>query len=266
MIASIHDTNPALVHINSLRKATQVWPISHAVASMLSSTFHVPQQQMRMLSNRVNLNVFRPQSDSTTTREQAAKRSARVNELAMLYPGRYRILFVGRRQEQKNWDTVMRALSVLGDDYVGIFVGRGPRAKLIEYATERNLMKQVYLVDAVASEDLRHYMWLSDCFCVPSRWEGFGIVFIEAMAAGSVVITSNIAPMSEFIVHERSGLLVDQYEDETKLAEMIMRGIHEEKLREVVRANGMLAAARFSKEEIDRWEVSLYRGVLGLQQ
>ena len=105
---------------------------------------------MRMLSNRVNLNVFRPQSDSTTTREQAAKRSARVNELAILYPGRYRILFVGRRQEQKNWDTVMRALSVLGDDYVGIFVGRGPRAKLIEYATERNLMKQVYLVDRAA--------------------------------------------------------------------------------------------------------------------
>ena len=156
----------------------------------------------------------------------------------------------------------MRALSLLGGDYVGIFVGRGPRSPLVEYAIKWNITKQVYLVDSVASEDLRHYMWLSDCFCVPSRWEGFGIVFIEAMATGSVVITSNIAPMSEFIVHEKSGLLVDRYEDEKKLAEMIVRGVHEEKLREVVGANGMLAAARFSKEEIDRWEVSLYRGVL----
>ena len=263
VVVSVHDTNPDLVHIDSLIQANQIWPVSTAVAKMLHAKYQVPKKQMRMLSNRVNLNTFSQQTISTTTREEAAERAARVGTLAMRYPGKYRLLFIGRRQTQKNWDTVMRTLNVLGDDYVGIFIGKGPRAPMVKYAKEWNVTSQVYLVDTVESEELKYYMWLSDVFCVPSRWEGFGIVFVEAMATGSVVITSNIAPMNEYVDHLVSGLLVKELENENKLAKVVKLGVHDHQLRKKLQTNAVLAAARFSKEDIDRWEVSLYRMVVG---
>jgi glycosyltransferase involved in cell wall biosynthesis len=282
VVVSVHDTNPKLVHIDSLKQATQVWPVSHAVARMLSNSFNVSFSRMRMFSNRVDLNVFQPQNlplvpsplveerinDRTqeTNRllvlEETAKRVAKVHELKQKYPGRHRLLFVGRRNEQKNWDTVMRGLHVLGTEYVCLFIGRGDRTPMMKYAAQWNVTAQVHLIDTVQSEELRYYMWMADVFVVPSRWEGFGIVFIEALACGSVVITSNIEPMNEYIEHERSGLLLNEIEDEMALGALIVRGVGESALRERLQRNGPLVAERFSKESVDRWEVSLYRMVV----
>ena len=44
--------------------------------------------------------------------------------------------------------------------------------------------------------------------CVPSRGEGFGIVFIEAAACGSVIVTSDIAPMNEFLTNGVNAIFV----------------------------------------------------------
>ena len=87
-------------------------------------------------------------------------------------------------------------------------------------------------------------------------------MFIEALACGSVVITSNIEPMNEYIEHEKSGLLLDEIEDEKALGALIVRGVDESALRERLQRNGPLVAERFSKESVDRWEVSLYRMVV----
>jgi glycosyltransferase involved in cell wall biosynthesis len=211
---------------------------------------------MRMFSNRVNLQIFRPPPPPSLTNNLENKK---IEELSSLYPGKHRLLFIGRRKKQKNWDTVMRALHLLGSEYVCIFIGRGDKFSLINYANECNVTSQIYLVDTVQSNDLPYFMWLSDVFCVPSRWEGFGIVFIEAMASGSVVITSNLEPMNEYIVHEKNGLLINNVENEKELSEMVLRGVHDKELRRIIKRNGPLEAKRFSKEEIDRWEVSLYR-------
>ena len=136
------------------------------------------------------------------------------------------------------------------------------RTPMMKYAAQWNVTAQVHLIDTVQSEELRYYMWMADVFVVPSRWEGFGIVFIEALACGSVVITSNIEPMNEYIEHEKSGLLLDEIEDEKALGALIVRGVDESALRERLQRNGPLVAERFSKESVDRWEVSLYRMVV----
>ena len=47
------------------------------------------------------------------------------------------------------------------------------------------------------------------------------MVFIEALACGSVVVTSDILPMREYIVHMQNGLLVKTFENPLALADMI---------------------------------------------
>ncbi len=222
-----------------------------------------------MLSNRVDLSVFHPQpsltpNDTINSRRAAEQAILRVSALAKRYPGGYRVLFVGRRRRQKNWDTVMRSLADLGPQYTGIFVGRGPKAPMIELAAQLGISKRVHLIDHVPNQELKYFFWLADVFCVPSRWEGFGIVFIEAMASsGAVVVTSDIAPMNEFVINRENGLLVAAYENSMAVAHSIKRAATDIKLRKLIRAKARRSVARrFGKEHVDRWEVGLYRGVL----
>ena len=59
-----------------------------------------------------------------------------------------------------------------------------------------------------------------DVLALPSLWEGFGIVLIEAMAAGKPVITTNVSNMPEIVRNNQDGILIPP-NDETKLAEAI---------------------------------------------
>ena len=269
VVVSVHDTDPKLLHANALQRADEIWPVSQAVAESVALNANVPKEKMRMLSNRVDLKVFHPQpglksNDNAAKRRHVEYATARVSALAKQYPGNRRVLFVGRRRRQKNWDTVMRSLADLGPQYTGIFVGRGPRAPMVALAAKLGISQRVHLIDHVPNEELKYYFWLADVFCVPSRWEGFGIVFVEAMASsGAVVVTSDIAPMNEFLEHGENGILVSAFENSMAVAHAVKRAATDIKLRKKIRANARRSVAeRFGKTHVDRWEVGLYRGVL----
>ena len=87
-------------------------------------------------------------------------------------------------------------------------------------------------------------------------------MFVEAMACGSRVVTSNLGPMNEFVKHQHSGLLVDNYEDPAALARSIALAATDENVRATLARNAPGAAAAFSKASVDRWEVQLNRLVL----
>ncbi len=97
---------------------------------------------------------------------------------------------------------------------------------------------------------------------VPSRWEGFGIVFLEALACGAMVVTSGIPPMTEYITDGENGLLVDDYEDPDALAAVIRRACTDDTLREAIRARAPESVARFERERVDALEVEYYERAL----
>jgi glycosyltransferase involved in cell wall biosynthesis len=284
VVVSVHDTNPTLLHVSALQSADQIWPVSPAVRAALVRHAQISSSKLRMFSNRVDLSVFRPQpiaqsdlvaasqKDNNEQQYTAYKKSAavedaaaRVTALAKRFPGKFRVLFVGRRQRQKNWDTVMRCLATLGPNYVGIFVGRaGPKEPMLALAAELGISHRVHIIASVPNEELPVFFWMADVFCVPSRWEGFGIVFVEALAcAGAVVVTSDIAPMNQFVEHNVNGLLVGDFESGDAVAREVRRAATDVELRRKVRANARASVARrFGKEYVDAWEVRLYRGVL----
>jgi D-inositol-3-phosphate glycosyltransferase len=161
---------------------------------------------------------------------------------------------------------LIKALSLLGQKYVLIIVGRGDRAPLINLASDLGVADRLYLIDSVDNDNLPYYHAMADVFCTPSRWEGFGIVFIEALASGSsVVVTSDVAPMNEFITDSHNGLLVKNYEDENSLARVIERAAMDEDLRTSILNNAPHSVRQFSKDYVDRWEVMLYRMFLHTQ-
>jgi glycosyltransferase involved in cell wall biosynthesis len=244
----VHDTNPTLLH-DSIKKADIVFCVSEAVKKLVLTKIN-RADKVWILPNRVNLEVMRPRS------------SIEFDDLNNTYPFKYRILHVGRKSKEKNLDTLMKALKILGNEYCIITIGEGDTDKYVELAENDGIIGRCYFIDSIRNTELPIYYSWADCMCTPSRWEGFGMVFIEALACESIVVTSDISPMNEYIEHMKNGLLVKRYENPESLADMIRMACTNKQLRESLRRNTRKSVESFEKSRIDKLEVSYYKKVL----
>lgn len=122
------------------------------------------------------------------------------------------ILNVAHQYPRKDTETLLEAVSLLRHEYSDVqlrIVGIGPRLEFLRRrAAELDLHGNVAFLGAVRDRPhlMRQY-FQSDLFCLPSRQEGFGIVFLEAMAAGLPVVAARAGAAPEVIGDEEVGLL-----------------------------------------------------------
>jgi glycosyltransferase involved in cell wall biosynthesis len=166
------------------------------------------------------------------------------------------ILHVGRKADEKNIETLIGALKVLPQQYIAIFVGQGDVSVYKLLAKRLGVEKRCFWIAKVDNDEMRK--WYSWChvMCTPSRWEGFGIVFIEASACGAPIVTSNIAPMNEILTHEHDALLVDDYESPTALAHAIERCSNKE-LSLRLSQNAVETSKKYYKEPVQALEARM---------
>ena len=123
-------------------------------------------------------------------------------------------LAVGRLIEQKDHATLLRAFArvrpALPQARLAI-LGSGP----LEVETRR-LVTELGLDEAVTlpgRTDIRDWLERADVFVHTSRWEGFGIVLLEAMLAGLPVVATRVSAVPEVVVDGETGLLVEPGDD-----------------------------------------------------
>ena len=251
IIVSVHDTNPQLLH-RSVQYADLVICMSKVVAQKVIKIGTDPQR-IRILPNRVDFGVFQPISAGT-------QREA----LARQFPNGKYILHVGRKSEQKNLETQIRALSLLPAEYTCIFIGLGDASPYQALAKQLGVTERCHWIESVANSELPLWFSWCDCMCTPSRWEGFGIVFIEAAACGAVIVTSDIAPMNEYLKHGISALLVKDYENPQALARSIQQACEDQELRRTLSRGAIEAARPFDRHVVDTTEVAINQEALAM--
>ena len=120
-----------------------------------------------------------------------------------------------------------------------LIVGDGEdKEKLEKIVKDNNLENKVFFVGKVDPEEVPKYLWISDVFVRASRSEGFGNVFIEAMAASVPVIASNAGGISDFLKDGENGV-ASSFED---LASDIKYLLNDKKLRDKLIVNGLKTA------------------------
>lgn len=130
------------------------------------------------------------------------------------------ILFVGRLDERKGFPTLLRAFARLRRQGIVarlVIVGaasdrqRGQYEQLIAAAEIPDIVFTGY----VPMSELPRFYQAADLVCAPSRGgESFGMVLIEAMAAGKPIVATRIAGYQELVEHGREGLLVEPNDSE----------------------------------------------------
>ena len=118
--------------------------------------------------------------------------------------------FVGQLDERKGIQELLQAFVLVRYHLPNlhlVMAGLGSLERNIRsFAVENGLERYIHVLGF--QQDIAEVMKAIDCLVLPSWWEGFGIVLIEAMAAGKPVITTHVSSMPEIVQHRKTGLVV----------------------------------------------------------
>lgn len=112
-------------------------------------------------------------------------------------------LFAGRLDKAKGFDILIAAMQKVTNNNIQLTVAGISESEVPEHAKLNNI---TYL-GWMNSKDLIPYFTHADALVLPSRWEGFPMVVLEAMSLGVPVIASNCTSLSEAVKHNVTGIL-----------------------------------------------------------
>lgn len=197
----------------ALQCAAKVLSVSNFTRQRLASFHQVIPNRIVIVPNVLDFSFL-----SIYFEDKGAKRLPKEQHI---------VLTVGRlaaSERYKGHDIVLKALPKVVKEVPNVLyviVGDGDdRPRLENLARSLGIMDYVRFVGKVSDEELWDYYRACDVFVMPSRTvldpenpkgEGFGIVFLEAMAFGKPVIGPNYGAPTEFIRPMENGLLVDPY-------------------------------------------------------
>jgi len=173
----------------------QIIAVSEAVKQDIRQRYHYPAGKIEVIYNGIDWNKFyRPLNNR-------------------LWPAGddqvWQIGAIGRLTKQKGFDILIQALAQLPTEirYQCSIAGTGQQAVMLQELIERfKLSDKVKLVGHQA--DVPAFFKSLDVLIVPSRWEGLGLVVLEAGAAGVPVIASAVDGIKEIITHQVNGYLI----------------------------------------------------------
>ncbi|MEO0089233.1 MAG: sugar transferase, partial [candidate division WOR-3 bacterium] len=176
------------------------------------------------------------------------------------------ITFVGRLSKQKNPEVLIWAIKELLKEKIDrkiflLLIGEdmGMKEKLIKLIDNFKINDYVGFLDFIPNPI--SIIKASDCFVLPSLWEGMPIALLEAMASGIPVIVSNIKGNNEIIIDGVNGFLFSP-KNYQELKEKISLLIKKQELREKISLKALEDVKRkFNKEKFQEETMKIYQKI-----
>jgi len=189
-------------------------------------------------------------------------------QVILFSPARLFSLTTGELNKQKNLQLVFDALGILvkngvknfllvsiSNEVYGNEVSKMTKVTIKKIIEEKKLEGKVKFIPIINPDKMPGFYMGADIVCVPALFETFGLMYLEAMAAGKVVIGSNTGGPKEFIKNNKNGFFVDP-ENAQELSELLKKLIRNKTLRNNIGNKAMIDAKNFSiKSMVDQLEV-----------
>lgn len=174
------------------------------------------------------------------------------------------IVVVGTIEARKNLERLLAAYALLPREDRPHLVFAGGSGyhydRVLEAVQTHRLEDQVRFLGFVNDDDLPMLYTEAECLLYPSRYEGFGLPILEAMACGCPVITSDHGSMAE--VAGSAAILVDPNSTEA-IADGIVSLLNDSALRNRMVANGHARVKEFSWHSAAEQTLAVYREAFG---
>lgn len=251
--AVIKDINPDIIHVHSTwaglfvrlpylfrkRKVKIVYQ-SHGWA-FLMDTSNYKKNIYALVERILSIPTDKIINISNYEQNQAIKYGLNKNKMIMIYNGvedkinksnlklnwdgnKINLLFVGRLDRQKGLDLFLDVYEKMKLKNIHLYV---IGTSVLDNNLPKNTEYVTYL-GWVDSKDIDEYYQACDAVIMPSRWEGFGLVAIEAMKNSKAVIVSNRGALPELIKEDFTGYIFN-IDDEISLKNRLL-ALNKEKI------------------------------------
>ncbi len=204
--------------------------------------------QVKIIPNGVSLTQFHPKFKTPKIKEK--------------YNCDNLVLTVSRLDKRKNIGDLIKAARYIKTPNTKVIIGgKGP-----EYENLANLIKhyrlesKVILAGFIHNEELPKYYASADIFALTSKYEGFGIVFCEALASGTPVVTYEMEASKDILMGKDVGIVTKP--NPIALAEAIDTLLGNRKLIESYRKNAREYARKFSWSSVVSQYDKLFRSII----
>lgn len=184
------------------------------------------------------------------------------------------LLFVGRIEPLKGIDTLIQAIAIMRD--MGVFVclsviGGEPNptkemestemARLREMCESAGLSDLVTFLGKRGQDTLPYYYSAAEAVVVPSHYESFGMVALEAMACGAPVVASQVGGLAFLVKDGQTGFTVP-VDDPKELANRLAMVVNDHDLRERLGKQAAQSAQEYAWENIADQMIKAYQDLL----
>lgn len=163
------------------------------------------------------------------------------------------VIFIGRLHPVKGVQYLIEAMAIVRQqmpDVKLVIVGDGvERARLEKLAERLNLNDCIQFTGQVPQESIPRLMHQADVFALSSLSESFGIVNLEAMAAGLPIVATNVGGIPDIVEEGVNGYLVNAKNPE-EIAERVVILLQDDEMREEISANNREKAESYTWDKV----------------
>ncbi|WP_316804886.1 glycosyltransferase family 4 protein [Pedobacter nototheniae] len=203
----------------------EIWAVSHYTASRLTEVNKIEPNHIKILNNCLDPYFLWPKEIT---------KSALLLERYGINPNQKVLLTICRlasSEQYKGYDLIINCLKEIVKvypDLIYLLVGKAdaPEQERIDKLIEKcGLEKNVTCTGYIKDAELGLHYQLADVFIMPSKAEGFGLVFIEAAAYGCAVIAGNKDGSTDALLNGQLGELIDP-EDATAIYQSTLHALN----------------------------------------
>jgi glycogen(starch) synthase len=237
-------------------RADRVIACSYYMREQIADIFGVEEERVSVIPNGIDPGDLRPHDEPALRRLRA--------EFAA--PGERLVLLIGRLVYEKGFQLALEAMPRLIEAVPGtrfLVAGSGTHEReLRRQATALGLDEHGTFLGWIGDDVLHSLYPIADVCVVPSIYEPFGLVALEAMASGCPCIVADTGGLREVVPHNEAGLRF-RARDPRALGEMVERVLSDPELRARLVAEGSEHILRFDWADVARSTAALYAGLVG---
>jgi glycogen(starch) synthase len=237
-------------------RSDRVIACSHYMREQIADIFGVDEERISVIPNGIDPDDLQPQDPAELTRLRA--------EFAA--PDEKLVLLIGRLVYEKGFQLALEAMPRLIEEVPGtrfLIAGSGTHeAELHKQAEDLGLMEHGTFLGWIGDDVLHSLYKIADLTVVPSIYEPFGLVALEAMASGCPCIVADTGGLREVVPHEEAGLRFRAHDPEA-LAEVAIRVLSDDELGRSLVEEAYEHLRRFDWGDVAERTAAVYADLAG---